>query len=194
MGADIRFGSARWGALTVALVNSAPYERQQDLLSTPGQLRDLLLAHDEPGPVNVDDRDLADARRARDALGAVFSARESNENVAALLNDLLARTAQPRLVEHEGVPLHLHVDAPGTSWGGWLAASGAMALALLIAEHGTDVLGRCAAPGCAHVLLRTGPGPARRFCDNACASRTRVAAYRARQARGSADAAGDAEL
>jgi len=194
MGADIRFGSARWGALTVALVNTAPYERQQDLLSTPGQLRDLLLAHDEPGPVNVDDRDLADARRARDALGAVFSARESNENVAALLNDLLARTAQPRLVEHEGVPLHLHVDAPGTSWGGWLAASGAMALALLIAEHGTDVLGRCAAPGCAHVLLRTGPGPARRFCDNACASRTRVAAYRARQARGSADAAGDAEL
>jgi predicted RNA-binding Zn ribbon-like protein len=54
---------------------------------------------------------------------------------------------------------------------------------LLIAEHGTEVLGRCEAPGCAHVLLRTGPGPARRFCDNACASRTRVAAYRARRAR-----------
>ena len=67
--------------------------------------------------------------------------------MAALLNDLLARTAQPRLVEHEGVPLHLHVDPPGASWGGWLAASGAMALALLIAEHGTDVLGRCEAPG-----------------------------------------------
>ena len=186
MGADIRFGPARWGALTVALVNTAPYERQEDLLSTKAQLRALLLAHDEPGPVDIDDRDLADARQARDALGAVFSAREGNQghqNVAALLNDLLARTAQPRLVEHEGVPLHLHVDPPGTSWGGWLAASGAMALALLIAEHGTDVLGRCDAPGCAHVLLRTGPGPARRFCDNACASRTRVAAYRARQAQ-----------
>jgi predicted RNA-binding Zn ribbon-like protein len=191
MGADIRFGPARWGALAVALVNTAPYERQEDLLITKDQLRALLLAHDEPGPVDVDDRDLADARQARDSLGAVFTAHEANqanqanqanENVAALLNNLLARTAQPRLVEHEGVPLHLHVDAPGTSWGGWLAASGAMALALLIAEHGTDVLGRCAAPGCAHVLLRTGPGPARRFCDNACASRTRVAAYRARQA------------
>ena len=117
---------------------------------------------------------------------ARYSARaRASEQVAALLNDLLARTAQPRLVEHEGVPLHLHVDAPGASWGGWLAASGAMALALLIAEHGTDVLGRCQAPGCAHVLLRTGPGPARRFCDNACASRTRVAAYRARQAMAS---------
>ncbi len=192
MGADIRFGSARWGALAVALVNTAPYERQEDLLTTRDQLRALLLAHDEPGPVDIHDRDLADARQARDALRGVFSAHESNEsnesnesdqNVAALLNDLLARTAQPRLVEHEGVPLHLHVDPPGTSWGGWLAASGAMALALLIAEHGTDVLGRCDAPGCAHVLLRTGPGPARRFCDNACASRTRVAAYRARQAQ-----------
>jgi hypothetical protein len=92
---------------------------------------------------------------------------------------------EPRLVEHEGVPLHLHVDPPDASWGGWLAASGAMALALLIAEHGPEVLGRCEAPGCAHVLLRTGPGPARRFCDNACASRTRVAAYRARQAHAS---------
>ena len=98
MGADIRFGAARWGALTVALVNTAPYERQQDLLTTAGQLRELLLAQDEPGPVEVDDRDLADARQARDALGAVFGARENNGRVAALLNDLLARTAEPRLV------------------------------------------------------------------------------------------------
>jgi predicted RNA-binding Zn ribbon-like protein len=182
MGADVRFGPARWGRLAVALINTAPYERQEDLLTGASQLRELLLAHDEPGLVEVDDRDLADARQARDALGAVFSAREDSGHVATLLNDLLARTAQPRLVEHEGVPLHLHVDAPYASWGGWLAASGAMALALLIAEHGTAVLGRCEAHGCAHVVLRTGPGPARRFCDNACASRTRVAAYRARQA------------
>ena len=182
MGVDVRFGPARWGALAVALINTASSERQEDLLTASGQLWALLLAHDEPGPVDVDDRDLADARHAREALGAVFSARDSDQRVAALLNDLLARTARPRLVEHADVPLHLHVDAPGASWGGWLAASGAMALALLIAEHGAGVLGRCEASGCAHVLLRTGPGPARRFCDGSCASRTRGAAYRARQA------------
>ena len=113
--------------------------------------------------------------------------------MAALLNDLLARTVQPRLVGHEGIPLHLHVDAPGASWGGWLAASGAMALALLIAEHGTGVLGECQARGCAHVLLRTGPGPARRFCDNACASRTRVAVYRASRTACTVRKASDAE-
>lgn len=193
VGADVRFGAARWARLAVALVNTAPYERQGDLLTSPGQLRDLLLAHDEPGAVEVGDRDLADARQARDALAAVFSARDNEGQAAALLNDLLARTVQPRLVGHEGTPLHLHVDAPGASWGGWLAASGAMALALLIAEHGTGVLGGCEARGCAHVLLRTGPGPARRFCDNACASRTRVAAYRAGRTASTARKASDAQ-
>jgi Putative stress-induced transcription regulator/CGNR zinc finger len=190
MGADVRFGAERWGRLAVALVNTAPYERQEDLLTSAVQLRELLLAHDEPGLVEVDDRDVAEARQARYALAAVFDARENRGQVAVLLNDLLARTAQPRLVEHEGVPLHLHVDAPGASWGGWLAASGAMSLALSIAEHGTEVLGQCEARGCAHVLLRTGPGPARRFCDNACASRTRVAAYRANRSASPAKRAG----
>ena len=178
--------------MAVALVNTAPYERQEDLLGSADQLRELLLAHDEPGPIELDDHDLADARQARNALAAVFSARENEGQVAALLNDLLARTAQPRLVQHERVPLHLHVDAPGASWGGWLAASGAMALALLIAEHGTEVLGGCQAHGCAHVLLRIGPGPARRFCDNTCASRTRVAAYRASRIVSTGNNAGNA--
>jgi hypothetical protein len=40
-------------------------------------------------------------------------------------------------------------------------------------------------------VLRTGPGPARRFCDSACASRTRVAAYRARQAQREVRGLGD---
>jgi hypothetical protein len=46
MGADVRFGAARWTRLAAALVNTAPYERQQDLLTSPGQLRALLLSHD----------------------------------------------------------------------------------------------------------------------------------------------------
>jgi predicted RNA-binding Zn ribbon-like protein len=179
MGAEVRFGAARWARLAVALVNTAPSERQADQLTTAAQLRELLLAHDEPGLVDVDDRDLDDARTARDALAAVFDAQPDEGRLADLLNDLLERTVQPRLVRHEGVPLHVHVDPPGSSWGGWLAASGAMALALLVAEHGPEVLGRCQASGCAHVLLTIGPGPARRFCGNACASRTRVAAHRA---------------
>jgi predicted RNA-binding Zn ribbon-like protein len=54
-----------------------------------------------------------------------------------------------------------------------------MALALLVAEHGIDVIGQCEAPDCTHAVVRVGPGPARRYCDSTCASRTRVAAHRA---------------
>jgi predicted RNA-binding Zn ribbon-like protein len=182
MGADVRFGSTRWARLAVALVNTAPSARQPDGLARPEQLRALLLAHDEPEPVDIETRDLVDSRSARDALAAVFAAGADSGRVAELLNDLLAATARPRLVAHAGVPLHLHVDAPDSTWGEWLAASGAMALALLVAEHGVVVLGRCQAAGCAHAVLRTGPGPARRYCDNTCASRTRVAAHRAARA------------
>ncbi len=179
MGAGIRFGSARWAQLAVALVNTAPSPRHGDTLTRPGELRDLLLAHGEPGPVAVDGQDLADARQARTALAAVFAACDDQERAARLLNRLLAGTARPRLATHGGTPLHLHVDAPGSSWGGWLTATGAMALALLVAEHGLEVLGQCEADGCHDAVLRIGPGPRRRYCGAACASRTRVAAHRA---------------
>jgi predicted RNA-binding Zn ribbon-like protein len=179
VGAKPTFGPARWARLAVALVNTAPGERHGDTLSAPGDLRAILLAHEEPEPVTIDDRDLADAREARAELAAVFAAEDPAE-LAARLNSLLARTARPRLAAHDGVPLHLHLDPPGSSWGQWLAASGAMALALLIAEHGTGVLGHCAAPGCHHAVIRMGRGPARRYCDSRCAARRRVAAHRAR--------------
>ncbi|MFC7547933.1 CGNR zinc finger domain-containing protein [Plantactinospora sp. GCM10030261] len=186
MTANVRFGWTRWARLTVALVNTTPNDRHGDLLTEPDQLRALLLAHDEPEPVTIDTVDLADARDARAALTAVFAAVGNERTIAGRLNDLLARTARPRLTGHDGVPLHLHVDAPGSTWGGWLAAVGAMGLALLVAEHGAEVLARCPATGCGHAVLRYGPGPARRFCDATCASRTRVAAHRAARRSGPA--------
>lgn len=180
MGAQTRFGSTRWAQLAVALVNTAPAPRHGDLLTEPGQLRALLLAHDEPEPVTVDARDLADAQASRLALGEVFTAAARDEGrVAEGLNELLARTARPQLVAHDDTPLHLHIDPPGSSWGTWLGAAGSMALALLVTEHGTSVLARCAAPDCSHALIRVGPGPTRRYCQSTCASRTRVAAHRA---------------
>jgi predicted RNA-binding Zn ribbon-like protein len=133
--------------------------------------------------VSTDARDLADALHARAALTAVFTASNDQASLTALLNELLASTSRPQLAAHDGTPLHLHLDAPDSTWGGWLAATGAMALAVLISDHGVEVLGQCEATGCSHAVLRLGPGPRRRFCDTACASRTRVAAYRAGQRR-----------
>jgi predicted RNA-binding Zn ribbon-like protein len=172
------FGFTRWAALAVALTNTEPGQRHPDLLTTVADLAALLRAHDEPEPVDVTPADLADALVAREAFSGIFNAAGDEAAVAERLNVLLDRTARPRLVAHGGVPLHLHVDAPGSSWGGWLAASGAMGLALLVAEHGAAVLARCAADDCRDALLRTGSGPPRRFCSATCASRVRVAAHR----------------
>ncbi|GAA1882714.1 CGNR zinc finger domain-containing protein [Asanoa iriomotensis] len=177
------FGYSRWAALATALANTGPRQRHADLLRAPGDLAALLRAHDEPEPVEVDGADLRDALAARDAFTAVFDARDEAA-LAERLNAMLAGNARPRLVAHAGVPLHLHVDPPGASWGGWLAASGAMGLALLVAEHGAHVLGRCAAEDCRDALLRTGAGPTRRFCSGTCASRVRVAAHRAAARQG----------
>jgi hypothetical protein len=183
------FGYSRWAALAVALANTAPGQRHPDLLGTPAALVGLLRAHDEPEPVEAGAADLRDALAARDAFNAVFDAAPAETPLAARLNAMLATSARPRLAAHAGVPLHLHVDAPDSTWGGWLEASGAMGLALLVAEHGAGVLGRCAAGDCRDALLRTGAGPARRFCSTTCASRVRVAAHRARQGRSGSPAA-----
>ncbi|MBW1637517.1 CGNR zinc finger domain-containing protein [Microbacterium resistens] len=178
MEAPIRFGSTRWALLAVALVNTAANARHGDQLERPEQLRDFLLSHNEPEPVSIDARDLADARAARSEFAAVFVA-DNEILLAERLNAMLTQyTAPPRLVLLPNQPLHVHIDRPDSSWGEWLAASGAMALSLLIAEQGPGILGTCSASDCGHALLRFGPGPPRRFCEERCASRTRVAAHR----------------
>ena len=42
-------------------------------------------------------------------------------------------------------------------------------------------IGRCQARGCARLFVDQSRNRSRRFCGNTCASRTTVAAYRARQ-------------
>ncbi|MEV4621536.1 CGNR zinc finger domain-containing protein [Asanoa sp. NPDC049573] len=172
------FGFSRWAGLAVALANTAPGQRHGDLLTSADELAALLRAHGEPEPVDVETGDLAGVLVARDAFNGVFDLAGDEAALAERLNALLDRAARPRLVAHAGVPLHLHVDAPGSSWGGWFAASGAMGLALLVAEHGAAVLTRCAAGDCRDAVLRVGSGPPRRFCSATCASRVRVAAHR----------------
>src|SRR5205823_5466585 len=105
----------------------------------------------------------------------------------ALLNDLLARHAgPPRLTAHGGTPWHLHVDRDDAApWAEWLLAGGALALAaLLAAAGGRPAFGACGAADCRRSYLDSGRGGVRRYCSSRCATRTRVAAYRARGTTG----------
>jgi hypothetical protein len=165
-------------ALAVDLVNTG--RRGRDELAGPGALRRLLAAHGEAEPVDVDDADVAGARALRGRLAPVFGAEPAT--AAAVLNGLLDEAAvRPRLSDHDGSAWHLHVAPAGASWAGWLAATTATGLAILVAEHGFDRLGRCAADACDTVFVDTSRSGTRRFCSDACATRARVAAFRARR-------------
>jgi predicted RNA-binding Zn ribbon-like protein len=51
----------------------------------------------------------------------------------------------------------------------------------MIARDGVERLGTCAAEGCDQVFVDVSRNRSKRFCDTACAARTKQAAYRARQ-------------
>ncbi|MEU2604381.1 CGNR zinc finger domain-containing protein [Streptomyces albus] len=139
-------------------------------------------------------RDLASLNQAEaDALRAavveltdLVLTEDDTDRAAIALNDLLARCgARPRLSRHDGHAWHLHVDrGDDASWADWFTATGALALARLLSERGGIDWGECAAPGCRRLFLGGGPGLPRRYCSRTCATRTRVAAHRARTARG----------
>jgi predicted RNA-binding Zn ribbon-like protein len=85
------------------------------------------------------------------------------------------------LSDHDGLGWHVHFsrnDTPAKRWVGQLIAA---KLALIAAGDPSVTLGRCAAAGCGNYFVDQSRNRTRRFCSNACASRTTVAAYRARK-------------
>ncbi len=83
------------------------------------------------------------------------------------------------LSDHDGV-LHIHFSRDGAPAERWLGQLIAAKLALVAAGDPAVTLGRCAAAGCRNYFVDQSRNRTRRFCGNACASRTTVAAYRAR--------------
>jgi predicted RNA-binding Zn ribbon-like protein len=99
------------------------------------------------------------------------------DELAALLE---AQDCKPQLTRHDGVP-HLHYARDGAPLERWLSAMAVSGLVLYACRYGRSRLRRCAATGCGRWLVDTSRNQSRRYCEHACASRTTVAAYRARQ-------------
>jgi predicted RNA-binding Zn ribbon-like protein len=115
-------------------------------------------------------------------LAAVLS-QDGDEFIDALSLLLAAYDCRPRLTRHDGVP-HLHYardDGPAAEWMSSMAVSG---LVLYACRNGRERLRRCAAAGCGRWLADTTRNGSRRYCSGTCASRTTVAAFRARQGTG----------
>src|SRR3712207_9041373 len=77
--------------------------------------------------------------------------------------------------------LHLHYARPDAPLLEQLTTTVAMGLSQVVVQHGWQRIGVCSAEGCDDVYVDTSRNASRRYCSNTCASRSTVAAYRARQ-------------
>jgi predicted RNA-binding Zn ribbon-like protein len=111
-----------------------------------------------------------------------FFEAESLDAAVALLNDLLGDVPMhPHVADHDALGLHLHYAPPQVDLAHRVRATTLMNLAELLCDNGIDRIGVCAAAGCDRVYADDSRGGRRRFCSDACANRTNVAAYRARR-------------
>jgi predicted RNA-binding Zn ribbon-like protein len=114
-------------------------------------------------------------------LRAFFEA-GSLDAAVELLNGLLTDVPMhPHLADHDELGLHLHYAPPQVNLAHRFRATTLMNLSELLCDHGVDRIGVCAAPGCDRVYADDSRGGRRRFCSDACANRTNVAAFRARR-------------
>ena len=152
--------------------------------SDPEWLRAFLDSHAEWfSPGTSFDLSPGETHRAAATAGLVrtVALAESQADVLDRLNELLA-LARPRpyATDHDG-ELHLHYARPDSPALEQLTTTVAMGLSQVVVQHGWQRLGVCAAENCDDVYVDTSRNASRRYCSNTCASRSTVAAYRARQ-------------
>ncbi|HEX5596804.1 MAG TPA: CGNR zinc finger domain-containing protein [Micromonosporaceae bacterium] len=132
----------------------------------------------------VTDRDLTTFRRAQKRLRDVFEYGASNRDADAVaeLNALLeAFPVQPRISGHDASDWHMHVTGRGASASAEYLARAVWGLSEWLCEYGSARFGVCADERCGNVYLDTSSNCCRRFCSERCATRSHVAAHRARK-------------
>jgi predicted RNA-binding Zn ribbon-like protein len=101
---------------------------------------------------------------------------------AEAVSTLLRRyPPEMHLSDHDGAGIpHIHFARDGLEPVRWIGQTVAATLAHVATGDPGLTLGRCAAEGCSNFFVDQSRNRTRRFCSNTCASRTTVAAYRAR--------------
>lgn len=186
---SIRYDSLRLpGTATLERVNFDEYARTAvDLVNA--QVDSLAQLREFYGPTSwqateATERDVVILRRGAKRLREVFehgSAGRDAEAVEALNGLLEAHPVQPRISSHKGADFHMHVTARGASVGAEHMAGAVWGLAVWLCEQGSSRFGVCADERCGNVYLDTSSNSCRRFCSERCATRSHVAAHRARK-------------
>ncbi|HEX8631285.1 MAG TPA: CGNR zinc finger domain-containing protein [Catenuloplanes sp.] len=132
----------------------------------------------------VTERDVAVFRRAQRRLRDVFERGTAGRDAEAVteINALLeAYPVQPRISGHDAGDWHMHVTSRGASVSAEYLAGAVWGLAVWLCEYGSARFGICADGRCGNVYLDTSSNCCRRFCSERCATRSHVAAHRARK-------------
>ncbi|GAA4932055.1 CGNR zinc finger domain-containing protein [Actinoplanes utahensis] len=132
----------------------------------------------------VAEKDLAVFRRAQRRLREVFEHGTTGQDADAVreLNSLLeAYPVQPRISGHDASDWHMHVTSRGASVSAEYLAGAVWGLSVWLCEFGSARFGICADERCGNVYLDTSSNNCRRFCSERCATRSHVAAHRARK-------------
>jgi predicted RNA-binding Zn ribbon-like protein len=173
---------------TVGRVDFEAYARTAvDLVNSPlDDVADLLSLFGSGSweATEATERDLTALRRARKRLREVFehgSAGRDAEAVAELNALLVTYPVQPRISGHDTNDWHMHVTGRGASVSVEYAAGAAWGLAVWLCQYGSSRFGVCADERCRNVYLDTSSNCCRRFCSERCATRSHVAAHRARK-------------
>jgi predicted RNA-binding Zn ribbon-like protein len=133
---------------------------------------------------NASERDIIAARRAGKKLRHIFelgAAGRDSEVVTELNALLVAYPVQPRISGHDSSDWHMHATSRGSSVSAEHIAAAVWGLSVWLCEHGSDRFGVCADEHCRNVYLDTSSNNCRRFCSERCATRSHVAAHRARK-------------
>ncbi len=133
---------------------------------------------------HASERDLTAARRAGKRLRQVFelgTAGRDGEAVTELNALLVAYPVQPRISGHDARDWHMHATSRGSTVSAEYIAGAVWGLSVWLCEHGSDRFGVCADEHCRNVYLDTSSNNCRRFCSERCATRSHVAAHRARK-------------
>lgn len=170
--------AAKRAADIVAVLQNKERLEYRTLLT---KLNEMLAIYGERTSVTA--ADLDDLKAVGHKLYRVFETQNTTDTVT-ILNELLREYAnQPRLTAHDGAAWHLHVDSSDHApWAEWFAASSALALATLLAEKRRNPGGLCISPSCGKPFIDLGKGGGRSYCSPKCATRERVAKYRASNA------------
>jgi predicted RNA-binding Zn ribbon-like protein len=157
--------------LAVELANTGTLDQHGELVAA------FFAEHEITPPPDGDYGELPDL--VRTALAQSVDGADP-EAVHRLLRDY---PPEMHLSDHDGLGWHIHFSRNGTPAKRWVGQLIAAKLALVTAGDPAVTLGRCAAAGCGNYYVDQSRNRTRRFCSNACASRTTVAAHRARAAK-----------